>query len=348
MKIIIHFFVALCVFCTSVEAITITVGRSQSDAILSNVSSDPFSGVGVVGGGCSGSAIAPTVVITAAHCFSRNLQTTNFFVPFSDTANVQINGRARLFPGYNPSVGPFDQKNVPDLAVVELFSALPNFVQKYNIASFVTDPVGSAISLVGYGRTGDGNTGEISGSNSSTIKRFGQNIVDQVQSNGNFFDADFDGGGQNRLGGGSVGELESATARGDSGGPAIYNPAQATAFALSNGDLPPGTSVKLTPDINYILGVTSYGTAYNGANFSSYGTTSSWTYVAPHIDWISSFSNQINVAGVLPVVAKANVPVTFSDGVDWTDPPTVPLPSASLLIVSGLLGLSFIKKKRQT
>jgi hypothetical protein len=339
------------VLATSSNAITIDIARSPADAIVPNVSSEAFSGIGVVGGGCTGSAIASNLVLTAAHCFSSSNQSTNFFIPFDDQPDVLIGGTARLFPGYNPTVDPFNQKNIPDLAVVELVSSLPSFVPTYGLASFVAAPVGSLISMAGFGRTGNGNTGAIPGSNSQFVRRAGNNVVDQVQSNGNFFDADFDGGGFNRLGGGSVGVTESATARGDSGGPAFYNPAAVAAYALQNSDLPPGTTIKLTPSIDYILGVTSYGTAFGGANLSSYGSTSSWAFVAPHVDWISGFSSEVSSASLPTIVSNPNNPILLANGLDWVPPPNpdlsqVPLPSGLLIILSSLFPFIFVARKR--
>lgn len=115
---------------------------------------------------------------------------------------------------------------------------------------------------------------------------------------GNFFSFDFDGGillppcdkacasnggygpgstiGLNRQGSPGLGPIEGAAAQGDSGGPAFFNPLRDLELAYTLGLV---TFPKLVPDEPFVVGVTSYQSAYNRQPSSSFGTTHKYVNV---------------------------------------------------------------------
>jgi hypothetical protein len=127
------------------------------------------------------------------------------------------------FTGFNrPSVN-------DDIAVLTLAEDLPVGVPTYPmVTSDLT--AGTVITIVGYGSSGTGNTGNTT-AGSPVVKRVGENVVDafygqddkgQAERN-EVFRFDFDGPtGNGPLGGGTLGNnVETQLAPGDSGGPSF-------------------------------------------------------------------------------------------------------------------------------
>ncbi|MHC4400564.1 MAG: trypsin-like serine protease, partial [Planctomycetota bacterium] len=175
-------------------------------------------------------------ILTAAHVVADNfgnLAALNVLVQFDlPTGVVGINSsQIFIHPDYDGNIG-----NGSDVAIITLQQAAPAEADRYDIYRS-SDEIGKAFQKVGYGRSGDGNTGDVL---PSGIKRDGENRYDAL---GGVFRApfpvtdpdilvfDFDNGlvandalgvwyGINDLG---LGNMEVNTAPGDSGGPAFIN-----------------------------------------------------------------------------------------------------------------------------
>lgn len=306
-------------FSFEASAIVIDINRTQAEATLPNVSTNPYSGVGSIWN-CTATPVGKTVVVTAAHCINPGDERRSFFLRYDDQPNVIQYGNVFTYPGYNRSVESFDQLPIPDLAVIKLDQPLPDYVKTYSLFSGGSDLSGLPVELVGYGRSGFGDTGQtISGS--SSVKRYGRNEIERLDNGGNYIVYDFDGGkvlppcdkacelagGNNgpgttglshnsRLGSLGLGSIESTAAPGDSGGPAFYNPFIDVQLA---DFLDLDVLIKPVPDTQLLIGVTSFGRKYSANQpFSSFGTTAHYTYIAPFIDWIESFADDVQTTGV--------------------------------------------------
>lgn len=105
-----------------------------------------------------------------------------------------------------------------DVAIIELDEEVNPFIPRYNIFDGdVNDIIGIEHTIVGFGRTGTGSTGDTQGSGT---KRYGSNVYDRATGN-SVLRADFDNGlaAQNRYGDLGLGDREANSAPGDSGGP---------------------------------------------------------------------------------------------------------------------------------
>lgn len=190
-----------------------------------NTPESPWSGVVAVRTGdgiFSGVVIAPRFVLTAAHVVGNN-PPAKISVVLNASAQAQTIAakRIEIFPGFS---FPYD-----DLALIELAERVPDNVAIYPLHDFPLQVTKSVVSMVGYGASGNGDTGVSVGSNPN-IKRVGENVVDalaaRVDTSGRtsaFFLYDFDGpDGNGLLGGPSLGNArESVVAVGDSGSPVL-------------------------------------------------------------------------------------------------------------------------------
>lgn len=143
---------------------------------------------------CSGAAISPFMVLTAAHCVDPLdngqvidiTQTGNdvrvvvnddpFFNPVTDLITAS---QVTIHPDYQgfgicPD-GSFGCVN-DDLAIIRLSQALPDTVQTYRLYDDEVAP-GTAFTMVGYGTSGDGINGYTVAPN-FFVKRVGANVYD--------------------------------------------------------------------------------------------------------------------------------------------------------------------------
>jgi hypothetical protein len=337
----------------SSQAIVVEDQRGQ-DPTLPNVTSNRYAGVGYVSGGCTGVAIAPTVVLTAAHCIFSSR--SSFSIPFDDAPDVSIAASTSIHPHYDGSVA-----SPGDLALLFLDVPLPAYVPIYRLASFLQAPAGSYVELVGFGNHGTGSTGQISGTSTWLVKRWGYNEVDALK-NGYKLLMDLDGGGINRLGSSGIGcteigiktgqcafRPESLTAQGDSGGPAFYSIYRDRTF----NPLPDGVFEKPLSDEPFVLGITSYGSCYRSGcgqrrDFSRYGDTTSHTYVGPYLDWIRDRAPMVSAASFTSTLSPRES-VSFTEtGELWEGPDPDPVPEAGggLAAMASVLALGFLGRSR--
>lgn len=212
--------------------------RGVTSRILegTNVPASTFPTVGEVGDAsgtfCTGTLIAPNVVLCAAHCAAED----NGSQSLGDTqGRFKLGGvtyntkKVVIHPTYKGFVG--DQDGQFDVSVLILSTSVPNVTPT---PMYRKSPVvGTLLTLAGYGELGNGNGGNGTYPNAGTIQT-GTTTLERVTQS--FLHWTFEQG-------------ESDTAPGDSGGPAF----------IDEGG------------VRYIAGITSGGTG-DGFNNSSYDT----------------------------------------------------------------------------
>jgi secreted trypsin-like serine protease len=232
--------VAMLLFGVGPRAQAIMAGQApDSPAARVNLNSDKtWSGVGSVvvnGAPLSGVVIAGRFVLTAAHVVSgAQLNAVQFVLNLGATQWTSPVESIVIHPTYR---FPYD-----DLAVLKLANPVPPAVPIYRMFTGA-QTTGLLLTLVGYGASGNGDTGVSVGANSS-VKRIGENVLDALQSTvdssghtSRFFLYDFDGPtGNGVLGGPTIGNtVETGVAVGDSGSPVfVHNGSTPQLFGITN------------------------------------------------------------------------------------------------------------------
>lgn len=224
-------------------------------------------------------------ILTAAHLF-QNSGTGVTTVTFETSAGKSSVTAAsvQLYSGYDPT------NTSGDLAIVWLSEAAPITADRYALYQ-TTDELGKTFEMVGYGRTGTGLTGALSGSG-GTVRHVASNAFDAL---GNALDsalngslswhpvsgsqliADFDSGStlNDALGyflgisNTGLGISEGIIASGDSGGPAFIDGVLA-GIATYTSSISLG---RIAPDTDELVN-------------SSFGEIAGWQRVSFYQQWI--------------------------------------------------------------
>lgn len=305
-----------------------TIGASGARAYAA-----PFDAVVELAVGCTGTLIAPDVVISARHCGGGAGSTLRFgddtTTTYTATASSVVNpdGGGSLLDGGDVSIWTLTQ-DVPS-----------NIATPMKLIDEGATLEGEVAVTLGYGYNGLGSSGH--GFSADGWRWGGENIIDVYgspadASGSNIFSTDFDDGsnGNNTIAGSDPTPLqfEATTAPGDSGGPLLVQ---------AGGEW-------------VIAGVLSGGTTSN----SVYGDISWWTGVGPFIDQIETAggifvgsgrgtvsldANNYQVDDVIEIAvrdANAVTPIQVTLTSDSGDSETISLSADSTTEFSGMINTS--------
>jgi hypothetical protein len=259
----------------------------------------------------SGTLIANNWILTAAHCVDQATSLT-----FSINGSQYSAARWIANPQWNG-----DPLRGYDLGLVQLTSPISNVApaQRYTGLS-ETGKVGTT---VGYGMTGTGLTGATTYDGK---KRAGQNSIDLLTAglgkNAKILLTDFDNP-RNRadslLGSWKPLNLEYLAAPGDSGGGLFLDSAKGPLLA----------------------GIVSFGLAYDGKVDSDYGDLAGYTRISVFNSWIDKIiQTYASTTSGRALAAGPSLVRSF-------DTMTTPEPATLVLLVAGLGGMVFVRRRRR-
>lgn len=289
----------------SVCVLVVSMGcPSSANAVVGgrvdpNTATSLWAGVGslsVNGGTYTATAIGPHFILTAAHVVDRAAaQNISFNLNAGGDLSHSIKASAiHVYPEYHgfiPSAADGLVHN--DLAVIELSSDLPAGIPIYSLLTGIPE-IPPAITMVGYGRSGDGVNGTTIRA-SASVKRVGGNQVDQllIGQNGkaDMYMFDFDGStsSTNVMGGGALAN-EAQLGTGDSGSPA---------FIRTNAGW-------------QIFGVNTFvGATAAGADYFKFGALGGGTLTSAYAGWIQGIVTAPQVVAAASVAAPVPKPASI-------------------------------------
>jgi len=275
----------------------------------------PFDAVISVSVGCTGTLIAPNVVISARHCgigsgalirFGDNSNSPDFTVTVQ--SSILPDGSGSLLDG-------------GDVAILTLNSSVPaNIAEPMRLIDETDDLEGMLAATLGYGYNGLGSSGH--GFSADGMRWGGENIIDAYgspsnASGSNIISTDFDNGtsGANTIPSSSSSplEFEATTAPGDSGGPVVvqFGGEWVIAGVLSGGT----TSTSVYGDISWWTGTAIYRDAIESAG-GSFVTGLEILFPDELPDLISSTGGDTLSVEIVPSPADPVVPGSGTFHVD--------------------------------
>ncbi|MBW8328216.1 MAG: trypsin-like peptidase domain-containing protein [Thiobacillus sp.] len=262
-------------------AFAAALGNSSAFALVggsldANIDSSPWAGVGAItisGGVYSGVMLDSQHVLTAAHVVGGQVGTPGN-VSFTlnvggDLTHTYSASAISVYGGYTGMVVGADGVWHDDLAIVRLSAPVAGVIPAYDL--YGGSLANQTLTLVGYGRGGDGISGATIGA-SASVKRVGQNRVDDLL-------VDDDGGAAKEV---FIFDFDGPTSASN-----VYGPSSPTNLALdgeaqfASGDS--GSPVFV--DDNGVWKIAGI------ANFNSgvlFGTIGGGTIVAPYQSWIQA------------------------------------------------------------
>ena len=257
------------------------------------------------------------VVLTAAHLFASESTATSVLFETNSGTQTVPSKKVLINPDYNRT------SSTHDLALVWLSGAAPISAERYELYRS-NDEINKTFTMVGYGRPGSGNTGDLSSPPNPPLRLLAKNQFDSdISSLLPFFSstpawaaisnkqlvADFDNGASahDALGllalrtGLGLGLDEGLIAPGDSGGPAFIGN-KIAGIATYTADL---ESTFHHPDIDKISN-------------SSFGELGVWERVSAHQQWIDqnlraqATNAPKTLAAVQKTVVEGNSGTTFA------------------------------------
>ncbi|MBO6512990.1 MAG: trypsin-like serine protease [Phycisphaerales bacterium] len=218
----------------------------------------PFDAVISVSVGCTGTLIAPNVVLSARHC-GIGAGTLIRFGDNSNSPDFTVSVQSSILPDGNGSL-----LDGGDVSIHILNSSVPaNIAEPMRLIDETNDLEGMLAATLGYGYNGLGSSGH--GFSADGRRWGGENIIDAYGSpasagGSNIISTDFDNGtgGANTIPSSSSSplEFEATTAPGDSGGPVLvqFGSEWVIAGVLSGGT----SSTSVYGDISWWTGTAIY------------------------------------------------------------------------------------------
>lgn len=282
-----------------------TIGAAGSRAYAA-----PFDAVVEISVGCTGTLIAPNVILSARHC-SVGAGALIVFGDNSNSSDFTVTVQSSSLPDGGGSL-----LDGGDVSILTLNSSVPaNIAEPMRLIDETDELEGKVCATLGYGWNGLGSSGH--GFNADGFRWGGENIIDVYGSppdraGTNIISTDFDNGtsGANQIPGSSATplEFEATTAPGDSGGPVLVQSGSEWVIA----------------------GVLSGGTT----NTSVYGDVSWWTGTAVYRNQIEFAGGQF-VTGLEILFPEGQPGIVSSGGGDTLVVEIVPSPEDPVVAGSG-------------